>query len=157
MAWFYFGIGKQPHVYGHDVNAAFSDYRPPAVVADIALDVKGRGRYEVRQRAQGLGKQGRSNAMVSAGSKVPNKLRTDGGGILRYSYCDPAFIIGTPMSEAIKGRAKCTSKGRVKVCHLRQGVCCQVGSWIPTVGITKELAHGEPTQDGNRNFNTDTA
>ena len=27
-------------------------------------------------------------------------MRTDGGGILRYSYCDPAFIIGTPMTEA---------------------------------------------------------
>jgi hypothetical protein len=27
-------------------------------------------------------------------------MRTDGGGNLRYSYCDPAFIIGCPMSEA---------------------------------------------------------
>ena len=38
--------------------------------------------------------------MVTVASKAPNKLRTDGGGILRYSYCDPAFIIGTPMTEA---------------------------------------------------------
>ena len=27
-------------------------------------------------------------------------MRTDGGGILRYSYCDPAFIMGTPMTAA---------------------------------------------------------
>ena len=98
LAWFYFGIGKQPAVYGHDVNAAFSDYRPPAVVADIALDVTGRGRYEVRQSPQGLGVQGRP--LKTAVTTVPTKMRTDGGGILRYSYCDPAFIIGTPMTAA---------------------------------------------------------
>ena len=98
LAWFYFGIGKRPAVYGHDVNAALSDYRPPAVVADIAIDVAGRGRYEVRQRPQGLGKTGRPLKIAAA--KVPTRMRTDGGGILRYSYCDPAFIMGTPMTEA---------------------------------------------------------
>jgi hypothetical protein len=30
----------------------------------------------------------------------PNKFHTTGGGLLRYSYCDPAFILGTPMAEA---------------------------------------------------------
>ncbi|KKM05448.1 hypothetical protein LCGC14_1754050, partial [marine sediment metagenome] len=57
----------------------------------------------------------------------------------------------------VSGRAKCTSKGRVKVCHLREVICREVGSWIPTTGITEELARGEPTQDGDRNFNTDIA
>ena len=98
LAWFYFGIGKQPAVYGHDVSAALSDYRPPAVVTDIALDVSGRGRYEVRQRPQGLGVTGRP--LKTAVTIVPSKMRTDGGGILRYSYCDPAFIMGTPMTAA---------------------------------------------------------
>ena len=32
---------------------------------------------------------------------VPNKFRTDGGGTIRYSYCDPAFTIGTLMTEAL--------------------------------------------------------
>ena len=59
--------------------------------------------------------------------------------------------------EAVKGRAKCASKGRVKVCHLREVICREVGSWIPTTGITEELARGEPTQDGDRKFNTDIA
>jgi hypothetical protein len=76
-----------------------SGYRPPAVVADIALDVEGRGRYEVRQRAQGLGEQGSSQASMTR-HEAPSRLRTDGGGIIRYSYCDPAFIMGTPMTEA---------------------------------------------------------
>ena len=98
LAWFYFEIGKQPRVYGHDMDPALSDYRPPAVVADIATDVAGRGRYEVRQRPQGLGVQGRP--LKTATTKVPTRMRTDGGGILRYTYCDPAFIVGTPMTEA---------------------------------------------------------
>ena len=87
--WLYFGMGKQHKVNGHDVNAPLSSYRPPAVVADIALDVLGRGRYEVRQRPQGLGS-----------GFHPYQLNTQEGGILRYSYCDPTFIIGTPMTEA---------------------------------------------------------
>jgi len=112
LAWLYFGIGRQPAVYGHDVNAALSDYRPPAVVADIAIDVSGRGRYEVRQRPQGLGVQGQP--LKTAVTTVPTRMRTDGGGILRYSYCDPAFIIGTPMTAArpLKEWAAISSQNR---------------------------------------------
>jgi hypothetical protein len=91
LAWYYFGIGEPHGVNGHDLNAALSGYRPPAVVADLALDVAGRGRYEVRQCPQGLGVTRNRN---------PYRMNTDGGGILRYSFCDPAFIIGTPMVEA---------------------------------------------------------
>lgn len=100
IAWLYFGIGHQPELHGHDINPMLSSYRPPAIVAEIALDVEGRGRYEVRQRAQGLGKQGHTFPHMNRPDKSPNKLRTDGGGILRYSYCDPAFIIGCPMIKA---------------------------------------------------------
>jgi hypothetical protein len=99
LAWLYFGIGEQPVVHGQDVNAALSDYRPPAVVADIALDVAGRGRYEVRQQPRGLGKQGAANTKAT-GKATPNSLNEESGGILRYSFCDPAFIIGSPMTEA---------------------------------------------------------
>lgn len=108
LAWLYFGIGRQPTVYGHDMNAALSSYCPPAVVADIAVDVPGRGRYEVRQRPQGLGRNTHAN-----GSPCTD-LRTDGGGIHRYSYCDPSFIIGCPMTEArpISDWAAISSQGR---------------------------------------------
>ena len=88
LAWFYFGIGEQPVVYGHDINAALSAYRPPAMLADIAMDVEGRGSYEVRQRPQGLGRSGNMN---------PYRMNLKEGGILRYTYCDPSFILGTPM------------------------------------------------------------
>jgi hypothetical protein len=74
------------------------------VVADIALDVKGRGRYKVRQRPQGLGETGRristTVSKAAINGKSPTKMRTDSGGILRYSFCDPSFIMGTPMTPA---------------------------------------------------------
>lgn len=100
LTWLYFDIGSQPELNGHDINPLLSSYRPPAVVVDIARDVAGRGRYEVYQRAQGLGKQGHTFPLMDAHEKEHNQLNTDGGGILRYSYCDPAFIMGTPMVEA---------------------------------------------------------
>ena len=91
LLWYYFGMGEMPTVNGHDLNAALSDYRPPAVVADLALDVKGRGRYEVKQFPRGLGLSGDRNPYVT---------KAENGGIQRYSYCDPSFILGTPMVEA---------------------------------------------------------
>jgi hypothetical protein len=100
-AWFYFGMasGAPSGVDGRSINAYFSSYRPPAVVADIATDIAGRGTYEVKQTAQGLGTSGTSGPNMTAGD-TPSRLKTDGGGIVRYSYCDPAFIMGTPMLEA---------------------------------------------------------
>ncbi|MEL7500692.1 MAG: hypothetical protein AAFN77_24070 [Planctomycetota bacterium] len=100
LAWFYFDIGQQPELYGHDVGAMLSRYRPPAVVVDIARDTEGRGTYEIRQRVPGLGEQGNTTPHMDRPDQLPNKLNTDRGGILRYSYCDPAFILGTPMTEA---------------------------------------------------------
>lgn len=100
LAWLYFDIGKQTELNGHDINPMLSGYRPPAVVADIARDAKGRGRYEVWQRVQGLGQQGHTFPMMDAYEKDLNMLNTDGGGVLRYSFCDPAFIMGTPMVQA---------------------------------------------------------
>jgi len=91
LAWYYFGLGEVPVVNAHDLNAALSDYRPPAVVVELALDVKGRGRYEVKQFPRGLGQTGERN---------PYQVTADHGGIQRYSYCDPAFILGTPMVAA---------------------------------------------------------
>ena len=100
LAWLYFAIGEQPKLNGHDVGALLSSYRPPAVVADIARDTEGRGTYEIRQRVQGLGQQGHTFPHMDRPDQKPNQFRTDGGGILRYSYCTPTFILGTPMTEA---------------------------------------------------------
>ncbi|MEM6750409.1 MAG: hypothetical protein AAF612_08060 [Planctomycetota bacterium] len=95
-AWVYFGIGNQPSkLSSHKYGMLFSSYRPPAVVADIAVDHVGRGTYEVKQRVQGLGKEGNRNNLMS--KATAHEFRLDGGGIVRYSYCDPAFIMGCVM------------------------------------------------------------
>lgn len=99
LGWFYFGIGTQPKALSGEINALLSDYQPPALVAEIAHDARDNGPYEIRQRAQGLGEQGLGRAVMSEDMKQ-NTFRTDGGGIIRYSYCDPAFTIGTLMTEA---------------------------------------------------------
>lgn len=99
LGWCYFGIGEEPRVINGEINALLSDYRPPAVVAEIAHSALESGPFEIRQRAQGLAQTGRSSAIMGQDS-LPNRFRTDGGGIVRYSYCDPAFIIGTLMHEA---------------------------------------------------------
>ena len=99
LGWFYFGIGEKPKIIQGEINALLSDYQPPSVVAEIARSARADGPYEIRQRAQGLGEQGVGEAVMSDNMK-PNKFRTDGGGIIRYSYCDPAFTIGTLMTEA---------------------------------------------------------
>jgi hypothetical protein len=99
MANLYFGLGWPAKLEGHSVNPMLSNYRPPSVVADIAVDVEGRGTYEVRQSAQGLGQAAETHWNQSL-DLAPYKLKTDGGGILRYTYCDPAFIMGTPMVAA---------------------------------------------------------
>ena len=69
-------------------------------MVDIARDTEGRGTYEIRQRVPGLGEQGETTPHMDRPNQFPNKLHTNSGGILRYSYCDPAFIMGTPMTEA---------------------------------------------------------
>jgi hypothetical protein len=99
LGWFYFGIGAKPRAVSSEMNALLSDYQPPAIVAEIAHSSREDGPYVVRQRAQGLGEQGVGKAVMSDDMK-PNRFRTDGGGIIRYSYCDPAFTIGTLMTEA---------------------------------------------------------
>ena len=99
LGWFYFGIGEKPKDILGETNALLSDYQPPEIVAEIAHTARTGAPYEIIQRAQGLGEQGVGDAVMSDKMK-PNKFRTDGGGIIRYSYCDPAFTIGSLMTEA---------------------------------------------------------
>jgi len=76
--------------------AVTSSYRPPALVADLALDVEGRGTYEYISRRPGINLLPKPKK-AGADTYV---LRPDHGGILRYSYCTPEFILGTSMVEA---------------------------------------------------------
>ena len=90
LAWFYFGIGKPVPAASPLMPMLTSRYRPPLVVIDLALDVAGRGRYEVRQRPLGLAVEGHSGGGDA-------RLRPDDGGTQRYSWCSPDFILGCLM------------------------------------------------------------
>ena len=93
LAWFYLEMGRPYRISSPTLSALTSDYRLPLAVMDIALDTKGRGVYEIHQRPLGLVKTGYF--------RPPDyRMRTDYGGIHRYAYCAPEFIIGTPMLEA---------------------------------------------------------
>lgn len=91
--YLFFGIGEKPRFQSTLLSAMTTSYRPPLLVVDIACDIEGRGDYEIRQRAMGL---------AEPGYHTPPEyhMRTDSGGIVRYSYCTPEFIIGTAMFES---------------------------------------------------------
>ncbi len=92
MAWYYFGINEMTEPRRNLFTLVSSSYRMPLVVMDIALDVAGRGVYELVQRRQGLAEEGYYTP--------PDYRLKEEGGILRYSYCTPEFIAGTLLYEA---------------------------------------------------------
>ena len=92
--YYFFGLGESPGIDGKLISAMFTSYRPPLVVIDIVVDRIGKGVYEVYQRPLGL-------AATEVYFTPPvYRMRTDFGGVLRYSYCTPDFIVGTPMIES---------------------------------------------------------
>ena len=102
LAWLYFGDGDMRESFSPPlINAVTSTYRVPDVVNDVALDTEGRGVYEAVSRRPGLNLLPRqANAPVDPETKFPyDVLDPSYGGILRYSFCTPSFILGTSMVE----------------------------------------------------------
>ncbi|MGH9344804.1 MAG: hypothetical protein ACRD19_13725 [Terriglobia bacterium] len=95
LAWFYMKMGSPVSLARPDeLGFLTSSYRMPAIVMALALDREERGVYEIKQWPLGLAEPG----YYSPGSGY--RLKTDAGGIYRYSYCTPDFILGTLMFEA---------------------------------------------------------
>lgn len=90
----FFGVGPAPALHSELLTALTTTWRPSLVVVDLVCDRPGRGTYEVIQRPLGLA------ADATHYAPPDYHLRTDTGGIVRYSYCTPEFILGTVMSEA---------------------------------------------------------
>jgi len=92
-AWYLLGEGDPGFV--HDSMLAFvtSVWEMPDIVFQIAYGWQEFAPYEIRQRRMGL---------AVPGYDRPNKyrLRTDFGGILRYTYCTPDYMMGTLITEA---------------------------------------------------------
>ena len=91
--YLFFNVGDRPRFESTLLSAMTTGYRPSLVVVDIVCDVAGRGTYEVVQRPLGRAEVGHYDPPLY-------HMRTDSGGIVRYAYCTPEFIMGTPMLEA---------------------------------------------------------
>lgn len=94
LAWYNLGINSTSEIKENIFSFVTSQYRMPDVVMDIALDIEGRGVYEVVQRRLGLAKDGYSSPMPFY------RLNTN-SGLVRYSYCTPEFIMGTFHCDAL--------------------------------------------------------
>src|SRR5574340_624650 len=91
LSWLYLNIGAfSARAQGPALmNMATSAYRVPEVVVDIALDAKSRGVYEARSRRPGRAAKPWAEEWYT--------LDAESGGIYRYTYCTPAFIMGARM------------------------------------------------------------
>jgi hypothetical protein len=101
MAELYLGNRVEGGISAMDWVAATSGYRMPVEVMRLALDVDGRGSYEVMQRSMGLREDGWERTPQPP--VIPfgiTGLRSDFGGFLRYTYCTPNYVMGTLMCDA---------------------------------------------------------
>lgn len=97
LAWFYFGIGGPSRPTSPKLPALMSRYRPPLVVVDLAVDIAGRGRYEIIHRPLGLSVDPNERRITHQLQWY--RLSPQGGSLVCYSWCTPEFILGTPMVE----------------------------------------------------------
>ena len=91
-------LGRGQHIAPKDTQYVVltSSYRWPDVVMDMALDTPGRGVYEIRQRRMGLAQPGHHG-----NPDYRFVLGEGAGGILRYTYCSPEFVLGTAMIPSL--------------------------------------------------------
>ncbi len=88
-AWYALGVGSPEFVHMGMLPFVTSSWKMPDVVTDLTLDVKGRGSYEVSERRPGLARPGSERQR----GVIP--LAPEGGGLVRYSYCTPEFVMGS--------------------------------------------------------------
>ena len=93
-AWYALGIGSPEFVHLEMLPFVTSSWKMPEVVMDLALDVKGRGSYEVNERRAGLAQPGVERL------KGMSQIASDDGGLVRYTYCTPEFVMGSLICAA---------------------------------------------------------
>jgi hypothetical protein len=92
-AWYVIGMGDPEFVHDSMIPFVTSTWEPPDVVFKIAYGWQAQAPYEIRQRRMGLAQKGYDRPS-------DYRLKTDFGGILRYTYCTPGFIMGSLIIEA---------------------------------------------------------
>ena len=92
-AWYNMGFGDPQFVHASMLPFVTTTWRMPDLVIDLARDASGAGTYEVRQRRMGL-------ALAGYDKPTHYRLRPDFGGIVRYGYRTPDFIMSSLWLEA---------------------------------------------------------
>ena len=92
-AWYTLGFGDPQFVHASMLPFVTTTWRMPDLVIDLARDASGAGTYEVRQRRMGL-------ALAGYDKPTHYRLRPDFGGIVRYGYRTPDFIMSSLWLEA---------------------------------------------------------
>jgi hypothetical protein len=98
MIWYYTGEGQERNIHPGLMCLITSQYRIPLVVADIALDKEGRGSFEAWSRRPGLNLPGYEGQFAANRTYI---LDRDNGGILRYTYVTPDFVLGTHLFDKL--------------------------------------------------------
>jgi hypothetical protein len=107
VAWYQIGFGDPEFVHDSMIPFVTTTWQVPDVVLQTAHNSSMRGAYEISQRRMGLAEKGYD-------CPPDYRLRTDFGGLLRYTYCTPDFIMGSLFMEArpIDDWAGISSQGR---------------------------------------------
>lgn len=92
-AWHTLGLGEPGFIHASMLPFVLTSWQVPDIVLDLAHDVTGRGTYEIRERRMGLAEPGYSKP-------THYRMRTETGGIVRYGYCTPDFIMGSLLTDA---------------------------------------------------------
>ncbi|MFA5687607.1 MAG: hypothetical protein WC959_00410 [Kiritimatiellales bacterium] len=92
-SWYLIGDGEPNFIHFTMIPFVTTSWQIPDIVLQIAYNWKNFAPYEIRERKMGLAVEGYDR---------PDNylLRTDFGGILRYTYCTPDFIMGALLTEA---------------------------------------------------------
>ncbi len=91
--WYLIGMGDPGFVHDTMLPFVTTTWQVPDIVLQIAYGWQAKAPYEIRQRRMGLAEKGYD--------RPPNfRLKTDFGGIFRYTYCTPDFIMGSLITEA---------------------------------------------------------
>jgi hypothetical protein len=91
-AWYVIGSGDPEFVHTTMLPYVTSTWQVPDIVLQIAASPVHEP-YEIRQRRMGLAERGYDRP-------TNYRLKTDFGGIFRYTYCTPEYIMGSLMIEA---------------------------------------------------------
>ena len=81
------GVGTPNQPRENDYTPLDTEYRCPPLIRKLAQSSWERGTYEIFSRPAGLAAEDNAFPVYS--------VRTDFGGIVRYSYCTPRFNLGT--------------------------------------------------------------